>query len=186
MMGVYLAFVWEDTKYEKWLGGFGSLVLVCSDAFALTSSTLIGLDTSENLGVVILWFCSSIISMSGCVCLFLCYFDWPCGSRLRMYFEMSCLFLFFWAALLEISWGFCPVEDTSPNFFGSQGLRDFLSCVSHNSTGLMFLFGYSLCLIALASEKWSSKNLKCQCRTKPNEESRRLISVGNVELNVNE
>lgn len=48
--------------------------------------------------------------MAGCIALALCYFTYPCGDRLGMYFEALCLILFIWAGMLEIAWGFCPFE----------------------------------------------------------------------------
>ncbi len=50
----------------------------------------------------------SLVSASGCIFLCLCYFDYRCGGRLRLYFELSCLICFSFSAILEIAYGFCP------------------------------------------------------------------------------
>ncbi len=94
MCGICLAFLWEDTPFEIPFGVLGATVLLLSDALGAYAASLLGLSESEQLGVVVLWFASSCISMAGCVSLALCYFRYPCGPRLKMYFEMMCLVLF--------------------------------------------------------------------------------------------
>ncbi len=152
-------------------GATGAVILLASDTLAAYSAALIGLDSSEALGVVLLWFASSVVSATGCMCLGLCYFEFPCGRRLRLYFELACLALFSYSAVIEIAFGFCPVEKSSPNFFGSAGV--------------MNLLGYLICLGALMSEDWPQDSLRCAMRFPPepvkserdsDEESKRLVS----------
>lgn len=149
MIFICLAFFWEETRAEVPFGVVGALLLASSDFFAAFSASIIGLSNSETLGVVVLWFVSSCVSFTGCICLGLCYLDFPCGPRLRLYFELACLVFFSWSGILEISWGFCPVEKSSPNFFGSAGVLN--------------LIGYLLCLGALFSEYWPPQSMKCTC-----------------------
>ena len=67
--------------------------------------------------------------MMGCIFLALCYIDWPCGRRLGIYFEFLCLLFFTYSAIIETMYGFCPVEDSSPNFFGAAGVTNLVSGV---------------------------------------------------------
>ncbi len=111
MFFICAAFVFEETRGEVTLGMIGSCLLLGSDSFAAFSAAEIGLDTASELGVVFLWFVSSCISASGCIFLGLCYWDFPCGPRLRLYFELCCLILFSYSAVLEVAYGFCPAGD---------------------------------------------------------------------------
>lgn len=89
MCFICAAFIFQEQEIP--LGLFGASLLAMSDSFGAYSAWLIGLGDSEKLGVVVLWFIGSLISASGCVFLGLCYLDFPCGGRLRLYFELACL-----------------------------------------------------------------------------------------------
>ncbi len=167
MMCVCAAFIWEDSRWEVPLGACGSVILLASDIFAAYSAAIIGL-SSTSLGVVLLWFSSSIVSAAGCVFLLLCYFSFPCGERLRLYFEMACLALFSLSAMIEIGFGFCPAEKSSPNFFGSAGI--------------MNLLGYVCCVGALMSENWPRQPLKLSCTMPPQTDDSEIDEEGNEKL----
>lgn len=145
---VCAAFIYEDSDLESGLGLIGGLVLLMSDGFSAYSAILIGLTSSSLVGVVLLWFFSSLVSACGCIFLALCYFEFPCGERLRLYFECACLYFFCVAASIELAYGFCPAEDSSPNFFGSAGAFS--------------IAGYMLCLAAVCVNEWPSERLKCR------------------------
>jgi hypothetical protein len=84
----------------------------------------------------------------------------------------SGLALFSYSAVIEIAFGFCPAEKSSPNFFGSAGV--------------MNLLGYLVCLGALMSEDWPQDSMRCALRHEAmsssaeldttDEESKRLVS----------
>jgi hypothetical protein len=77
MIGICVAFIWEGTSIEIPAGVIGAVILLISDIFGAYSASLLGLSNSEDLGVVVLWFSSSCVSMCGCIALGACYFRYP-------------------------------------------------------------------------------------------------------------